>query len=372
MVTQPPPEHVEACDVEPILAFPKVLLHDHLDGGLRPATVIELAEQSGYPHLPSHDVDELTRWFGRARLSKSLPDYLAGFAHTFGVLQSRSALVRAARENVEDLAADGVVYAETRFAPDLHLAGGLSMREVLDAVVAGTREGVAEARALGRTIDVRVIVAGSRDRGMVRQAAAAFAASKDPLVVAFDIVGPEAGNPPDQFAGLFHQLREEGRHVTIHAGEGDGVESIRAAAEVCGAERLGHGVRIVEDIAGDVLGPVATFVQQSGVVLETSPSSNVHTGAAAGYAEHPVLRLEGLGFEVTVNTDNRLMSQTSLSQEFAMLAAHQGIGMADVARLTERAARAAFISDDERTDLVCRIRAHPVAVHRAHRSDGER
>lgn len=335
--------------------FPKVLLHDHLDGGLRPSTVIELADVAGYPDLPTRDPAELAAWFGRARTSGSLPDYLSGFAHTFGVLQSRAALARAARENVEDLAADGIVYAETRFAPDLHLRGGLTMTQVLDAILAGTREGVAEARSHGRTIDVRVIVAGSRDRGRVEEAAALFEASTDPLVVAFDIVGPEAGNSPDLFVNTFHRLRDAGRHVTIHAGEGDGIESIRAAT-LCRAERLGHGVRIIEDVDGDALGPTAAYVRDRGIVLETSPSSNVHTGAATSFADHPALRLERLGFKVTVNTDNRLMSQTTLTQEFELLAEHQGIDLTDVARLTETAAQAAFISQEERDELSTVIR----------------
>ncbi|GAA2889520.1 adenosine deaminase [Streptosporangium fragile] len=330
-----------------LLEAPKVLLHDHLDGGLRPSTIVDLAARDGYRDLPSMDPEELRRWFARARESSSLPVYLSGFHHAYGVLQTRQALVRAARENVQDLAADGVVYAETRFAPELHLQRGLTGAQVLDAVLAGTREGVEE--AAGR-IDVRVIVCAMRDRAYVRQAAELVHGAKNTRVVAFDLGGPEAGNSARKFRETFLGLRERGIHVTIHAGEGDGLASIQAALD-CGAERLGHGVRIVEDLDS----ATARRVRDQRIILETSPSSNVHTGAAASFRQHPALRLSRAGFAVTVNTDNRLMSQTTLTQDFHELARHQDLTWSDVVRMTTVAAHGAFLPPDERRSLRDRV-----------------
>jgi len=330
-----------------LLQAPKILLHDHLDGGLRPSTIVDLAVRDGYRDLPSMDPGELGRWFGRARESSSLPVYLSGFHHAYGVLQTREALVRAARENVEDLAADGVVYAETRFAPELHLRHGLTGAQVLDAVLAGTREGLEQ--AAGR-IDVRVIVCAMRDRGYVRQAAELVQAATSTRVVAFDLGGPEAGHSARHYQDIFLRLRDQGIHVTIHAGEGDGLASIQAALD-CGAERLGHGVRIVEDLDS----ATARRVRDERIILETAPSSNVHTGATESFRLHPALRLSRAGFAVTINTDNRLMSQTTLTQDFHELAQHQDLRWSDVVRMTTVAARGAFLPPDERESLLARV-----------------
>ncbi|MGI5240245.1 adenosine deaminase [Dactylosporangium sp. CA-139066] len=336
---------------------PKVLLHDHLDGGMRPETIVDLAAGSGYRDLPADDPDSLRDWFAAASTSGSLPAYLATFEHTFGVLQSTEAIARAARENVEDLAADGVIYAESRFAPELHLRHGLRAGQALDAVLAGTREGVQTVKATGRDVDVRIIVCAMRDRGAFHDMATLMIQRRDPGVAGFDLGGPEAGNPAAQFRDRFHELRNAGVRLTIHAGEGDGVESVRQAAVECRAERLGHGVRVIDDIDGDALGPVARFVHDHQIVLETSPSSNVHTGAAASMADHPAPRLHRLGFAVTVNTDNRLMSQTTLSQEFDHLVRLHRLTWPEIAQMTAVAAAAAFLPPDERDDLHSRVTA---------------
>lgn len=332
-------------------AAPKVLLHDHLDGGLRPATIIDCAARIGYGDLPTDDPDELRNWFSRASDSGSLPTYLARFRHTYGVLQTRETLVRAARENVEDLAADGIIYAETRFAPELHQRRGLTLAGALDAVVAGTREGIQQVAGTGHRIDVRVIVCAMRHLDSVAECGRLVSEWQQPSVVGFDLGGPELGYPASAFRDLFVQLRSKGVYLTIHAGEGDGIESIRQAAIDCGAVRLGHGVRITEDIRGDQLGPVAQYMHDNGVVLECCPSSNVHTGAVPTLRDHPALALSRAGFAVTINTDNRLLSQTTLSEEFARLAEDQDLTWADAARLTATAARGAFLAPDERQEL---------------------
>lgn len=354
----PPSEFGPGGPMDPmsVRAAPKVLLHDHLDGGVRPESVVDLALQSGYTTLPSYDPVVLEEWFARARETRNLPDYLAGFVHTFGVMQSADSLARVARENVHDLASDGIRYAETRFAPELHTERGLALETVVDAVLAGTREGVQDARAAGLLIDVRVIVAAQRHKRRVSEVAEMMTVLDDPLIVAFDIVGPELGYPPTLHKSVFERLRAIRRHLTIHAGEGAGVASIQQAL-ACGAERLGHGVRIIDDISADGgLGPVAEAVLSGKVVLETAPSSNVHSGAAHSFDTHPVMALDALGFLVTVNTDNRLMSRTTLTDEFVKLAAHQQLDRDAFERLTLRAAAAGFLGSDERDDLQRSIR----------------
>lgn len=334
-------------------AAPKVLLHDHLDGGLRPATIVDLAAEVGHG-LPADDPAELATWFAEAADSGSLERYLETFAHTVGVMQTASALTRVARECVEDLAADGVVYAEIRYAPELHVEAGLDLADVVAAVQQGFEEGMA---ASGGTIIVRHLLTAMRQAARAMEIAELAMQWRDRGVVGFDIAGPEAGYPPTRFIDAFEYLQRENSHFTIHAGEGFGLPSIWEAVQWCGADRLGHGVRIVDDIttAGDGsvrLGRLASYVRDKRIPLEMCPSSNVQTGAAPSLAEHPIKLLASLRFRVTVNTDNRLMSRTSLSKEFGLLHETFGYGWAEMEWLTVNAMKSAFIPYDERYRLI--------------------
>ncbi len=339
---------------------PKVLLHDHLDGGLRPSTIIELAEASSYADLPSTDADELARWFSEAAYSGSLERYLETFRHTVGVTQTPEALRRVARECAEDLAADGVVYAEVRFAPELHLERGMTEREVVDEVLAGVAEGCADAAESGRILRIGLLLTAMRTATHSRDIAELAVAYRDAGVVGFDIAGAEAGFPPTRHLDAFEYLRRENAHFTIHAGEAFGLPSIWEAIQWCGADRLGHGVRIVDDIELDAdgvphLGRLASYVRDRRIPLEMCPSSNVQTGAAASIARHPIGLLKDLGFRVTVNTDNRLMSGTSMSREMSLLSDAFGYGLADLQWFTVNAMKSAFIPFDERLSTINQV-----------------
>jgi adenosine deaminase len=351
---------------------PKVLLHDHLDGGLRPQTVIELAADAGYRELPTTDAGELSGWFTRSEARSSLDLYLGRFQHTVAVMQTEEALQRVAAECAEDLAADGVVYAEVRFAPELHLEAGLSLDQVVEAVMAGMAQGAA-----GRTISIGVLLTamrhaarsteiaelalrhrdqGHRDQGHRDQGHRAQG-YRDQGVVGFDIAGSEAGFPPTRHLDAFRLIAQGNFHITIHAGEAFGLPSIWEAVQHCGAERLGHGVRIVDDITlrpdgQPELGRLAAFIRDRRVALELCPTSNVDTGAAPSIAEHPIDLLKRLRFRVTVNTDNRLMSDISLSREFAGLVDTFGYGWDDVEWMTINAMKSAFWPFEERLKII--------------------
>ena len=336
---------------------PKALLHDHLDGGLRPATVVDLAREHGYSGLPTTDVDELAAWFRRGADRKSLELYLETFSHTVGVMQERDAIVRVAAECAEDLAADGIVYAESRYAPELSTERGLTLDEVTVATLEGFRIGMERAAAAGNPIVMKLLVTAMRQAARSVEVAACALRHRDEGVVGFDIAGPEAGYRPTRHLDAFDLVRRENFHITIHAGESFGLPSIWEALQFCGAERLGHGVRIVDDITvrddGSVaLGRLATFVRDRRVPLEMCPTSNVHTGATASIAEHPIDLLRRLRFRVTLNTDNRLMSGVSLSSEFAALDAAFGIGLGEMEWLTINAMKSAFAPFDERLRLI--------------------
>jgi adenosine deaminase len=336
---------------------PKVVLHDHLDGGLRPATVVELAAAADYGDLPTTDPAALARWFIESADSGSLERYLETFAHTVAVMQTSDALARVARECAEDLAADGVVYAEIRFAPELHVDNGLSLTEVVDAVLAGFRQGEELAAAAGRPIVVRTLLTAMRTAARSREIAELTVAYRDSGVVGFDIAGAEAGFPPSRHLDAFEYLRGESCHITIHAGEAFGLPSIHEAVAFCGCDRLGHGVRIMDDItvvAGQapMLGRLASYVRDQRVPLELCPSSNVQTGAAASIAEHPIKLLADLRFRVTVNTDNRLMSGTSMTREMLLLSEAFGWGLEQMRWLTVNAMKSAFLPYDQRLALI--------------------
>jgi adenosine deaminase len=338
--------------LEQIRRVPKVLLHDHLDGGLRPATIVELAQQTGYRGLPTHDPGELGRWMTSAAERGHLELYLEAFQHTVGVMQTRDALVRVAAECAEDLAADGVVYAEVRFAPELHVTAGLSLDQVVEAVLEGFASGSA-----GRGIRVYALLTAMRTAARSLEIAELAVRHRDAGVVGFDIAGAEAGSPPSRHLDAFQYVARENFHITIHAGEGFGLPSIWEAVQWCGAERLGHGVRIIDDIVSEPeglarLGRLASFVRDRRIPLEMCPTSNVHTGAARSIKEHPIGPLRRLSFRVTVNTDNRLMSDVTLSGEFATLCEAFGYGWSDIQWLTINAMKSAFAPFDERLELI--------------------
>jgi adenosine deaminase len=335
-----------------VVTAPKVLLHDHLDGGLRAQTVIELAQSADYHALPATDADKLDQWFRDSADSGSLERYLETFQHTVAVMQTVEGLRRVAREAAEDLADDGVVYAEVRWAPEQHVERGLSLEQVVDAVLAGFRQGEANAAARGKRIRVGALVTAMRHAARSSEIAELAVAYRDSGVVGFDIAGAEAGFPPTRHLDAFEYLRRENFHFTIHAGEAFGLPSIWEAIQWCGADRLGHGVRIVDDIDGDNLGRLAQYVRDKRIPLEMCPSSNVQTGAARSVAEHPIGLLRRLYFRVTVNTDNRLMSGTSMSREMMLLADAFGYGWADLQWFTINAMKSAFIPFDERLALI--------------------
>ncbi len=340
-------------DADSIRRAPKVLLHDHLDGGLRPQTIIELSGQIGYRALPSTDPVELARWFHDAAYSGSLERYLETFAHTVAVMQTVEGLSRVARECVEDLAADGVVYAEIRWAPEQHTDGGLTLEQVVEAVLAGFRDGETNAAAAGHRIRVGAIGTAMRHAARSREIAELAVRYRDAGVVGFDIAGAEAGFPPTRHLDAFEYVRRENFHFTIHAGEAFGLPSIWEAIQWCGTDRLGHGVRIVDDISADgQLGRLAQYVRDKRIPLEMCPTSNVQTGAAKSIAEHPIGMLRRLKFRVTVNTDNRLMSGTSMSREMALLAEAFGYEWADLQWFTLNAMKSAFIGFDDRLAII--------------------
>lgn len=344
-------------DLATIRQLPKVLLHDHLDGGVRPQTVAELAAETGYADLPESDPTRLAAWFRAAADSGSLDRYLETFRHTVGVMQTPEALFRVAAECAEDLAADGVVYAEVRYAPELHTDRGLTLAEVVEAVQAGFREGERRSDAAGHPIRIGTLLTAMRTAAMSRQIAELAVEFRDRGVVGFDIAGREAGFPPTRHLDAFEYLRRENAHFTIHAGEAFGLPSIWEAIQWCGADRLGHGVRIVDDIERRPdgtyhLGPLAAYVRDRRIPLELCPTSNVMTGAAASMADHPIGLLAQLRFRVTINTDNRLMSDTTMSQEMAAVCEAFGWGVRELRLLTVNAMKSAFIPFDERLAII--------------------
>jgi adenosine deaminase len=334
---------------------PKALLHDHLDGGLRPSTIVDLAAEHGYDALPTTRPGRAAAWMRRGADRKSLELYLETFAHTVGVLQERDAIIRVAAECAEDLAADGVVYAEVRYAPELSTERGMTLDEVVDANLEGFRLG---SRGPPRrpTIVMKMLVTAMRQAAARSRSPSAPCAGGTPASSASTSPARE-GLPPTRYLDAFEYIRRENFHITIHAGESFGLPSIWEALQFAGAERLGHGVRIVDDITtlpdGSVeLGRLAAFVRDRRIPLEMCPTSNVHTGAAASVAEHPIDLLRRLRYRVTLNTDNRLMSGVTLSSEFEALDQAFGIGLGEMEWLTINALKSAFAPFDERLRLI--------------------
>lgn len=350
-----------------ITALPKISLHDHLDGGLRPSTILEIASEIGLA-TPAGDPESLQAWFDTSCDSGDLVDYLKTFDLTIAVMQTEDNLARVAREFVQDLGADGVIYGEIRWAPEQHLTKGLSLDGVVEAVQAGLEQGARDVRATGRDIRVGQLVSAMRhlDRGL--EIAELAVRHRDRGVVGFDIAGPENGFPPSNLQTAFDYLAREYMPRTVHAGEAAGLASIESALFDARALRLGHGVRIAEDITLEreneessfvALGPIAQWVKDREIALETSPSSNLQTGAIAQWGDdlidHPFDLLYQLGFNVTVNTDNRLMSNTTLSRELALLAEAFGYDLADLEVFQLNAAAASFLSLEDREALTTQI-----------------
>jgi len=342
--------------LEEIKSLPKALLHDHLDGGLRPQTIIDIANEIGYDKLPTKDPEKLADWFQESCNSGSLVRYLETFDHTIAVMQRREDLIRVARECVLDLARDGVVYAEVRGAPELFTTQGLSIDKVVEATLEGYRQGMAEAASEGKKIRVESILCALRQNHRDRETARAVVKYRDKGVVGFDIAGPEDGFPPTNQLQTFEYLRRENAHFTIHAGEAYGLPSIWEAIQYCGAERLGHGVRIIDDIDFSTpeprIGRLAAYIRDRRIPLEICPTSNLQTGIAQTIKEHPIGKLSHLRFRVTVNTDNRLMSRTSMSNELYQLVDAFGWTFADLQRVTVNAMKSAFIPFEERLEII--------------------
>ena len=357
---------------------PKVLLHDHLDGGLRPQSIVELAQECGYDGLPASDSEALGTWFRDSADSGSLPRYLETFDQTLAVMQTREGLFRVASECAQDLAADGVVYAESRYAPEQHLTRGLTLEGVVEAVNAGLRDGEARAAEAGNPIRVTSLLTAMRHAAKSTEIAELAIRYRDEGVSGFDIAGAEAGYPPTRHLDAFEYLQRENFHFTIHAGEAFGLPSIWQAIQWCGADRLGHGVRIVDDITIDGspfaewlegnkddagaltaldlgrvrLGRLAAYVRDKRIPLEMCPSSNLQTSAALSIPLHPITLLRRLRFRVTLNTDNRLMSGTSMSREAGLLRDEAGWTLEDLRWVTINAMKSAFIPFDERLAII--------------------
>ncbi len=341
-------------DADLIRRLPKVVLHEHLDGSLRPETVLELAAEAGYTGLPESEPEALAQWFRRGADRGSLPLYLEGFRHTIAVLQNEAALERAAYEFLDDQRSDGVVYAEARFAPRFHTQEGLGLDGVMRAVLAGLKRGAADF-GVGYGLIV-CAMRNERPEESVKMAELALA-YRDQGCVGFDLAGEEAGHPAAEHEAAFQLVKRENFQITIHAGESFGPASIWQALQYCGAHRIGHGVRLVEDIVlhkGEVarVGRLAQYVLDHRVPLEVCLSSNVQTGAAPSLAEHPFPIFRRLGFRVTLNTDNRLMSGTTMTEEYLLAVRHFGLTLDDLETLSINGMKSAFAPYDQRCEAI--------------------
>jgi adenosine deaminase len=333
-------------------SLPKVLLHEHLDGSLRPETVIELARDAEYSALPTTDPTALAQWFHQGANQGSLAKYLQGFTHTIAVMQSEQALERVAYEQAEDLSKDGVVYFETRFAPVFHTEKELTHQQVVLAVLKGLERGRKDFGIISG-----LIICAMRNMDVSLEMAELAVDFRDRGVVGFDLAGEEGGYPPKRHVDAFHYIQRQNFNITIHAGEGYGKESIWQAIQYCGAHRIGHGTRLIEDIAvvdgkAVKLGDLAQYVLDKRIPLEICLISNVHTGATTSLAEHPFKILYQEKFRVTLNTDNRLMSGNSMTQEFEAAADTFGLSVDDFEKVTINAMKSAFLSYGERCDLI--------------------
>src|SRR5262245_9095451 len=337
-----------------IRTLPKVLLHDHLDGGLRPQTIIDLALAASYDRLPASDPDELAEWFHRGARRDSLPLYLEGFVHTFGVMQTEESLERVAYEAMEDMQKDGVVYVETRFAPVLHTSRGLDGARVVQAVLRGLEKG---RQAFNVEYGLILCALRNMDPALSQEIAELAVDFRPHGVVGFDLAGEEGGFPAKKHIDAFHYIQRQNFNITIHAGEAFGKESIWQAIQWCGAHRIGHAVRLIEDMTfeeGRVvsLGSLAQYVLDKRIPLEVCLTSNVHTGAVRSVEEHPFSILYRYKYRVTLNTDNRLMSDITLSDEFKTATDVFGLDLDDLEKITINAMKSAFIPYKQRIALI--------------------
>jgi adenosine deaminase len=328
-----------------IIDLPKVLLHDHIDGGLRPQTIIELANQINLP-LPSHEAGAFQELIYEACNQGSLEKYLKNFDYTIAVMQTKDNLIRVARECVLDLAADGIHYAEVRGAPELFTRHGLSMRNVVEATLEGLRQGMQEAKSLGLSITTNLIICAMRQNNLSLEAAQIALEFREKGVVGFDIAGPEYGFPARNHLPAFELLQRKSFPFTIHAGESDSFASMLEAINLCGASRIGHGIRIMDeiDISQDqaVLSDASKAIRDQQIHLEMSPTSNLQTGNIKDYNSHPAGVLIELGFNIALNTDNRLMSATSLSREYKVMQDAHNWDLNQINIMNANALRAAF------------------------------
>jgi adenosine deaminase len=333
-------------------SLPKVLLHEHLDGVLRPQTVIELAAAAKYEELPRSNPKELAQWFHKGANQGSLAKYLEGFKHTIAVTQTEEALERVAHEQAEDLSRDGVIYYETRFAPIFHTRKGLTHQQIVSAVLKGMARGqqdfgirsgllICAMRNMNVSLEMAELAVDFRQRG----------------VVGFDLAGEEGGYPPKKHVDAFHYIQRENFNITVHAGEGFGKESIWQAIQYCGAHRIGHGTRLIDDITvadgkAVSLGDLAQYVLDKRIPLEICLLSNVHTGAVPTIEQHPFKIFYQKGFRVTLNTDNRLMSNTTMTREFEAAAQAFGLTIDDFEKISINAMKSAFLPYDQRLDVI--------------------
>lgn len=335
-----------------IKEVPKVLLHDHLDGGLRPQTVIELAKDMKYSKLPTSDPGELAEWFHRGANKGNLVEFLQGFAHTCGVMQTKESLERVAFEMIEDMHNDGVVYIETRFAPVFHTGKGLHWEEVVQAVLTGLEKGKQK-----YGVGYGLIISAMRNMKLSLEMAELAVDFRDKGVVGFDLAGEEGGYPPKKHIDAFQYIQRENFNITVHAGEAFGKESIWQALQWCSSHRIGHATRLIEDMIirdGELIsmGTLAQFVLDKRIPLEICLLSNVHTGAVKSLELHPFGTYYKYKFRVCLNTDDRLMSNTTMTNEFQIAADVFGIGLDDMEKLTINAMKSAFIPYKQRIKYI--------------------
>ncbi|MEM9665409.1 MAG: adenosine deaminase [Bacteroidota bacterium] len=330
-----------------LLAWPKAELHCHLDGSLRLSTLLELArQQDKLDLLPATTLSGLEAALRGVDEADSLEAYLAWFQYTIPLMQSREALYRIAYELAEDAAAENVAYLEVRYAPVLHRAEGLTLEAINEAVLAGL---AAASAATG--LRTTLIVCGLRDRfesASLRQAELA-ADYRDRGVVAFDLAGAEAGNPPKHHLSAFQYAREHLLGLTIHAGESWGPDSIRQALAACGAHRIGHGITLVQDEE------LLRYVVDHRIPLEICPTSNVQTKVVSSFEDHPVRTLAEAGVAVTINTDNRLFSRTSVTEELWRTHTRCGVPAQTIREIVLNGFRHAFLPWAEKQALLARV-----------------